>query len=152
RSPEARGAALLSVLPTIGVPFGAIRGEATLEGLTVRGVTGETLLSLVKAGSTTEVTGLDGEEAAMRFSIRHEGLELAPSLLEDAKVPHRVVVDLGVSGLSTQALVKVLQAVSMMADEDRPSEAASQEKKQQAVQQALGASAMLNPTFHIYDI
>ena len=149
--PEARGAAFLAVLPTIAAPFGTMRGELALDGLTVRSVTGEALVSLAKAGTTTEITGLDTEKASIRFSIRHEGLDLAPSLLEETKVPHRVVLDLGV-GVSTQALRKLLQAVGAMAAESGTREDESQQKKQQGMQQVLGAVAMLNPTFHIYDI
>jgi hypothetical protein len=150
--PEARGAAFFAVLPTIAAPFGTMRGELALDGLTVRSVTGEALVSLAKAGTTTEITGLDTEKASIRFSIRHEGLDLAPSLLEETKVPHRVVLDLGVGDLSTQALRKVLQAVGAMAAESGTREDESQQKKQQGMQQMLGAVAMLNPTFHIYDI
>ena len=150
--PEARGAALLAVLPTIAAPFGTIRGELALDGLTVRSVTGEALVSLAKAGTTTEITGLDTEKASIRFSIRHEGLDLAPSLLEETKVPHRVVVDLGVGDLSTPALRKLLQAVGTIAADSVASEDENQPKKQQGTQQMLGALSMLNPTFHIYDI
>jgi murein L,D-transpeptidase YcbB/YkuD len=115
-------------------------------------VTGEALVSLAKAGTTTEITGLDTEKASIRFSIRHEGLDLAPSLLEETKVPHRVVLDLGVGDLSTQALRKLLQAVGTIAADSVASEDENQQKKQQGTQQMLGAVSVLNPTFHIYDI
>jgi len=150
--PEARGTAFLAVLPTIAAPFGTIRGELALDGLAVRSVTGEALVSLAKAGTTTEITGLDTEKASIRFSIRHEGLDLAPSVLEATRVPNRVVLDLGVGDLSTQALGRLLQAVGAMAAESGTREDESQQKKQQGLQQMLGAVAMLNPTFHIYDI
>jgi hypothetical protein len=152
QSPEARGAALLALLPTLPAPFGTIRGEFAMQGLTVRGVTGEALVSLAKAQSTIELTGLDAEEAGVRFSIGHAGLDLAPSILEETRVPHRVVFDLGLSNLSTQALTKLLQAGGMMADANGTNEGDNEPKKQQAIRQALGAAAMLNPTFHIYDI
>lgn len=152
RSPKARGAAFLAILPTIAAPFGTIRGEFALEGLAVRGVTGEALVSLSKVGSSMEITGLDGEEAAMRFSIHHEGLDLAPSVFDAAKVPRRVVLDLGVSGLSTEALSKMLQALGVMADDSGPGGNGNEQKKQQAAQQILGAAVTLNPTFHVYDI
>jgi hypothetical protein len=87
KSPQTRGAAFLVALSTISEPFSTILGELALEGLTVRSVTGETLVALAKAGSTTEVTGLDTEQAALRFSISHEGLDLAPSLLEPGRCP-----------------------------------------------------------------
>ena len=151
KSPQARGAAFLATLSTVSEPFSAIRGELALGGLTVRSVTGETLVALAKAGSTTEVTGLDTEQAALRFSISHEGLDLAPSLLENWKVPRRVVLDFGVADLSTQALTNLLHALITATDQRVSGEGESEANKQEALQQALGAAAMLNPTFHIYD-
>ena len=152
KSPQARGAAFLAAVSTISEPFSTIRGEVALEGLTVRGVTGEMLVAVAKAGSTTEVTGLDTEQAALRFSISHEGLDLASSLLENGKVPRRMVLDFGVADLSTQALTNLLHALITATDQRASGESESEAKKQEALQQALGAAAMLNPTFHIYDV
>jgi hypothetical protein len=152
KSPQARGAAFLVTLSTILEPFSTIRGELALEGLTVKSVTGETLVAVAKAGSTAEVTGLDTEQAALRFSISHGGLDLAPSLIEDGKVPRRMVLDFGVADLSTQALTNLLHALITATDQRVSGESESEAKKQEALQQALGAAAMLNPTFHIYDV
>jgi hypothetical protein len=152
KSPQARGAAFLAAVSTISEPFSTIRGEVALEGLTVRGVTGEVLVAVAKAGSTTEVTGLDTEQAALRFSISHEGLDLAPSLLENGKVPRRIMLDFGVADLSTQALTNLLHALITATDQRVSGESESEAKKQEALQQALGAAAMLNPTFHIYEV
>jgi murein L,D-transpeptidase YcbB/YkuD len=99
-----------------------------------------------------EVTGLDTEQAALRFSISHEGLDLAPSLLENWKVPRRVVLDFGVADLSTQALTNLLHALITATDQRASGGSESEANKQQALQQTLGAAAMLNPTFHVYDI
>ena len=151
KSPQTRASAFLVTLSTISEPFSTIRGELALEGLTVRSVTGETLIALAKAGSTTEVTGFDTEQAALRFSISHEGLDLAPSLLESWKVPRRVVLDFGVADLSTQALRNLLHALITATDQRVSGESESEANKQQALQQALGAAAMLNPTFHIHN-
>src|SRR6266478_1282012 len=134
RPPEARGADFLAVLPTIADPFGKIRGDLVLDGLTVRSVTGEALVSLAKAVAATEITGLDAEAASLRFSIRHEGLDLAPSVLEQTKVPHRAVLDLGVGDLSTQALSKLFQAIATMAGENGARDDENQQKKQQGTQ------------------
>jgi hypothetical protein len=152
KSPQARGAAFLETLSTISEPFSSIRGELALEGLTVRSVTGETLIGVTKAASAAAVTGLDTEQAALRFSITHEGLDLAPSLLENGKVPRRAVFDFGVADLSTKALTNLLHALVTATDQRVSGESESEANKQQALQQALGATAMLNPTFRIYDI
>jgi hypothetical protein len=150
RTPGARGAALLAMLPTTSAPFAMIRGEFALEGLTLRSVAGETLVSLAKAGSMVEISGLDAANTALRLTLHHDGLELTPSILEKAKTPYRVMLDLGVSDLSTRTLAVLLQAVGAMANIDRTAEDESQQE-QQAMRQALGAAVMLNPTFHIYD-
>jgi hypothetical protein len=152
RLPEARGAAFLALLATVAAPSTLIRGELALDGFTVKSATGETLVSVAKAGSAAELTGLDSEMAALRFSIRHEGLDLAPSVLEHTKVPHRVVIDLGVGDLSTHALTMLLKAFATLTEEHSSDEHDTEEKRQLAIQQTLGAAAMLNPTFRIYDI
>ena len=152
KSPQARGAAFLAAVSTISQPFSTIRGEVALHGLTVRGVTGETLVALAKARSTTEITGLNTEQAALRFSIGHEGLDLAPSVLENGKVPRRMMLDFGVADLSTQAMTNLLHAFITATDQRLSGESEREANKQEALQQALGAAAMLNPTFHVYDI
>jgi hypothetical protein len=152
KSPQARGAAFLAAVSTISQPFSTIRGEVALHGLTVRGVTGETLVALAKARSTTEITGLNTEQAALRFSIGHEGLDLAPSVLESGKVPRRMMLDFGVADLSTQAMTNLLHAFITATDQRLSGESEREANKQEALQQALGAAAMLNPTFHVYDI
>src|SRR5260370_13392057 len=96
----------------------------------------------------TEATVLDSDAAAIRFAIRHEGLELSPSLLDEARVPHRVAVDIGLENLSTVTLRNLLKAAS----EVREGSGASEEETRQATQRMLGAAAMLDPVFRVYDI
>ena len=151
-SPQARGAALLASLRTISQPFGTLRGEFALAGLTIKAVTGETLLAVAKASSAAAITGLDTEQAALRFSLHHEGLDLAPSVLENWKVPRRMVLDLGLVDLSTQALTRLLDALVAATDPSAAGESEIEANKQQTLRQALGAAAMLNPTFHIYNV
>jgi hypothetical protein len=152
RPPEARATALIETLPTLSVPFSTIRGKIALDGLIIRDVSGGALVSLAEAESAAELVGLDTGTASIRLSIRHDGLDIAPSVVDKIKVPHRVAVDLGIADLSTQAISKVLQAVATMAAEDDASEDQNQVRKLQATQEILGAMAMLNPTFHVYDI
>jgi hypothetical protein len=149
-SPALRDRAFLATLSTIGAPFSMIRGELMLDGLAVRGVTGEALVAVARAGAEAEITGLDHESASVRLNIHHEGLDLAPSILEQTKVPRRIVVDLGLGGLSTRALSKTLRALETMAAKDSAGEDQNQ-LKQQALAQVLAAVATLSPTFHIYD-
>jgi len=150
RSPQVRNAAFLATLTTISQPFSTLREEIALEGLNVRGMNGETLVAVATAGSTIEVSGLDGDEATLRFSIRHEGLDLASSLIENWKVPHQAILDIGFTELNTGALRKLLQALS--AAPEKQVSGNSEGTKQDAIEQALGAAEMLNPTFHIYEV
>lgn len=152
RSPEARGAALLSALTSIAAPFGSLSGDFAVDGLTMRSLTGEPLVSLGKAGTAFTVTGLDSETAAFRLGIRHDGLDLAPSLLDPEKVPNRALVDVGITDISTQAVGKLLRAAAALANEKGEGEDKKQPKNQEATEQMLGALAMLNPVFHVYDI
>ena len=117
RSPESRGASLLAALTSIAAPFGSLSGDFAMDGLIVRNLTGEALVSLAKAGTAFTMTGLDSETAAFRLSVRHDGLDLAPSVLEAAKVPHRALFDLGISDISTQAVGRLLRAAATMANE-----------------------------------
>lgn len=66
-------------------------------------------------------------------------------------MPRRAVLDFGVADLSTQELTNLLQALTTATDQRLSVESESQANKQRALQHALGAAAMLNPTFHIYD-
>jgi hypothetical protein len=48
-----------------------------LDGLVVGSAGSETLISVANAGTPVELTGLDGDMAALRFTIRRGGLDLA---------------------------------------------------------------------------
>jgi hypothetical protein len=152
QSPQARAVTLLGALATTSKPFSDIGGEVGLDGLTMRSVTGESLVVVAKAGSAAEITGLDAEQTALRFSVRQEGLDLAPSIMEEWKVPRRILLDIGVADLDTQALAKLLHAFVAATDQRASAESESEANRQQTIQQALGAAAMLNPTFRIYDL
>jgi hypothetical protein len=149
RSPEARGADFLASLSSMTAPFQAVSGHLAVEGVAVRSLAGHALLSLGKAGTAVAMTGLDGEAAAIRFNMHYEGLEFAPSVLEAAKVPHRALVDFGVGNISTEAIGKLLRAATLASERESPD--GKQSSKQQTAEQMLGAAAMLNPTFRIYD-
>jgi len=137
---------LLAGMPAL---FGTAESDATIEGLTVRGTGAEALVSLAKAEIASEATGLDSDAAAIRFSVREEGLELAPTLLDEGRVPHRVVVDLQLGNLSTAVLRNLLGAAIQMREDGA---ADGGREQQQATQQMLGAIAMLEPVFRIHEI
>jgi putative peptidoglycan binding protein len=142
---EARLDALLDLLPELPQLFSLAKGELTLEKLAVRAATGEPLVALDKASAGGALSGLSGDNAAWRITLRHEGLSLASAILPASKVPQRVVVDFGLEGVATEPLRAVLQALAKMR------EGAGEEQKQQAMQQMLAAAAKLNPVFRIYD-
>jgi hypothetical protein len=143
--PDAALARLLEVLPTVPSVFGAVRADAVLEGLSVRGETDERFVSLTKAEFTTGAAGFDSDMAAFRFTIREDGLELASSLLDARLVPHRVIIEFGVEGLKTAALRALVQAATLTAGADEA-------ERQQADRHMLAALAMLNPVWRIYEI
>ena len=113
-----------------------------MDGLTIRSLTGEALVSLAKAATAFTITGLDSEAAAFRLGIRHDGLDLAPSILDAAKVPHRALFDLGISDIGVHAVGKMLRAAATMANENGSGEDKNQSKKQDAAEQMLAALAM----------
>jgi murein L,D-transpeptidase YcbB/YkuD len=63
-----------------------------------------------------------------------------------------MMLDFGVADLSTQAMTNLLHAFITATDQRLSGESEREANKQEALQQALGAAAMLNPTFHVYDI
>jgi len=111
----------------------------------VRAATGEPLVALDKASVGGSLTGLSGDSAAWRITLRHEGLNLAAAILPASKVPQRVVVDFGLEDVATEPLRAILQAAAKMR------EGAPEEDKQRAMPQMLAAAAKLNPVFRIYD-
>ena len=103
-------------------------------------------------GMTTAITGLDGEAAAIRFTIRQDGLDLAPSIFDAGRVPRRAAFDLGISDLNIQALGKLVRAAGAMADVNGTVAGETRPNDHQAAVELLGAAAMINPVLHIYGI
>lgn len=147
---DARAAAIFAALSSLAAPFSSIAGDLAVDGVAARGITGEPLMALAKAGVTISLTGLDGTEAGLRFAVRHDGLELAPSILDPSKVPHRARFDLAVEHISTEALARLLRAAGTIAEADGRDE--NEPKQRQAIEQILGAAALLNPTLQVQDI
>jgi len=141
-SPDARLARLLAVLPTIPSVFGTIRGGAVLEGLSVWDGPGEPLAILTKAEFTAGASGFDGDTGAFRFTVREDGLKLAPPIADARLVPHGVILDVGVENLSTIALNALLRAATLA---DSGGEAERQQK-------IFGALATLSPVCRIYQL
>src|SRR5262249_29981624 len=144
-SPDARLARLLAILPTIPPVFGTVRGGIVVEGLSVRDDAGEPLVSLTKVEFATGASGFDGDAAALRVTIRQEGLKLAPLLGDARLVPHRAIVDFGVENLKTGALSALLRAAVLTWN-------GGEAERQQASEQMLAALAMLNPVWRIYEV
>ncbi|HZT89035.1 MAG TPA: peptidoglycan-binding domain-containing protein [Stellaceae bacterium] len=143
-SPEARMKAMLDILPALATAYSQIKGEFAVQNITARTADGP-VFALANASFSSDLSGLDGESAAFRVTLKHDGLDLAPSVLPPDKVPHRVVVDIGLDKVSTAALRAIFN-IAMKMNTGTPAE------KQAATPQLMGALAMLTPTFHIYDI
>lgn len=142
---EGRADAFLELLPALPALFSLVKGESTLEGLAVRTTNGEPLVGLTKASLGGALTGLSGDTAAWRITIRHNGLTLANSILDARKVPQNVVIDFGLENVATGPLRTILEAIAKARKE------AGTADSQPATGQMIGAAAMLNPGFRIYE-
>jgi hypothetical protein len=142
-SPDKQGAAMLALLPEFMAAYGQGNGEFDAAGLAIKGPGGP-VFALAKATIGAELSGLDRDNAAVRMTLKHEGLDLAPSVLPPDKVPHSVVFDIGLENVDTAVLRAMIAAAAKMNG--------SEADKQLAQAQITGAAAKLNPTFRIYDI
>jgi hypothetical protein len=144
--PEQRLNAMLALLPTIPSLFSQAKGELTVTGVTARAAGGEPLVSLAKASAGGALTGMSGDAAALRMTFQYDGLALAPSLAAANKVPRHAILDFGVENVATGPLRTIIEAAGKMHPD------AKEADKQQATAQMLGAAAMLNPVFRVYDL
>jgi len=142
---EVHADAFLELLPTLPALFGLVKGESTLEGLAVHAANGEPLVRLTKASLGGALTGLSGDTAAWRITVRQNGLTLANSILDPSKVPQAIVLDFGLENVATGPLRTILEAIAKGRKE------AGTADSQQATGQMIGAAAMLNPVFRIYE-
>ena len=141
-SADVRLARLIAVLPKIPSVFGTLRGSTILEGLSVRDGAGEPLAVLAKAEIMTAASGFEGAAGALRFTIREDGLQLAPALVDAHLVPHSVILDFGVENLNTAVLNTLLRATA-------PASSGGEAEQQQ---QIFGVLTRLNPVCRIYQI
>jgi hypothetical protein len=146
KPPEARLDALLELLPSVPTLFSLVKGEAAIENVAIRAVNGEPLVGIAKASIGGALTGLASDTAAWRVTLRQNDLTLSKDILEPNKVPQNIVLDFGLENVATGPLRTVLEAIgkARMAADDAAS--------QQATQRMLGAAAMLNPVFRIYEL
>ena len=144
--PDQRLEAMLDLLPGLLPLFTEAKGELTMEGLVVRPAAGEPFVTIKKASMVGALTGLSGPAAALRVTLGHDGLNVAPTLLDAGRVPRRAVFDIGLEDVGTEPLRGILDAAGKMRA------GASETDKEQAQQQVIGAAAMLNPTFRVYNI
>lgn len=144
--PGERLDALLESLSDLAILFSVAKGEMTMERLVARAPTGEPLVAFDSANIGGGVTGLAGDAAALRITIKHEGLALAPSILDTDKVPQRVVLDFGIEEVETAALRAIVDAARKLRGD------AGDAARLAAQQQMLGAAARLHPVLRIYDL
>jgi hypothetical protein len=136
--------ALLESVSDLAMLFSVARGEMTIERLVVRAPTGEPFVALDRASIGGGLTGLAGDTAALRITMQHQGLTLAPSILDKDKVPQRVMFDIGIEEVETAALRAIIDAArKLRGDADQ---------QQAAQQQMLGAAARLRPVLRLYDL
>ena len=84
--------------------------------------------------------------AALRMTLRQDGLNLAPGMLDKDKVPRHVVFDFGLEEVDTGVLLSIFETAGKVRL------AGSDAERQHATQQIIGAAAKLNPLLRIYDL
>lgn len=146
KPPKERLDAVLDTVAELPMLFSLARGKLSLEGVVVRAPTGEPFVSLKRASIGGVLTGLAGDTAALRITLKQDGLAVAPKLLPKDKVPQRVVVDLGLEHVATGPLRTIIEAARKLET------ATGAADKRQAQQRMMGAAAMLDPVFRIYDL
>jgi hypothetical protein len=137
---------VLALLPKFFGVFTQSKGELAVEGTTIKRPGGDTLVSLAKATLAGSLTGVGGDSAALRFTLGHDGLAVAPSVVAEPQVPRRLVVDFGIEDIAGAPLRTVLEAAGKTGPD------ASEADKQAALPQILGAAMALKPTLRIYGI
>ncbi|MGE5268710.1 MAG: peptidoglycan-binding domain-containing protein [Thiohalocapsa sp.] len=144
--PEKRLDALLELLSALPTLFSEAKGEFTIDGLVARGANGDKLVALDKASIGGALSGLAGDAASLRITVRDQGLALAPAILAAGKVPRRAVLDFGLENVATAPLRTMVEAAGRMRA------GATDADKQKAMQQVLAATAMLSPVLRLYDL
>jgi peptidoglycan hydrolase-like protein with peptidoglycan-binding domain len=144
--PAAQAELWRTLLPKFFGVFAQSKGELAVEGTVVKRQGGDTLVTLAKATMAGSMTGLGGDNAALRFTLRHEGLAIAPSLVAEPQVPQRLVIDFGFENIAGAPLRTILEAAG------KTGPGASDADKQAAFPQILGAAMSLKPVFKIYGI
>ena len=143
--PAKKLSGILAILPKFLAAMPNSKSEFTIEQVAAKRPDGTPLMSLAKASVGGSVTGLDAPKAAIRFTLKHEGLTLDPSLVPATKVPHRAVVDLGLDEISVPTLDKLADLASQMGAD------ASDADKQKMLPQLIATAMALEPVFHLYD-
>ncbi|MBV9552583.1 MAG: hypothetical protein JO032_07320, partial [Alphaproteobacteria bacterium] len=143
--PEKRTQEMLALLPKVFSVFSYSNGNASVERVVAKRPGGETLVALDKAWIGGGIEGFDRDKASFRLTLGHAGLSLAPSVLDENRVPRSVDLDFGVEDIA----VAVLRSIAEAAAQGGPE--ADQEDRQKAFRQMLGASMALQPVLRVYD-
>lgn len=142
-SPDQKIAGWVSLLPKLVTVFGSTKGDFVVENVNTKKPNGESQVTLAKAIFSGGLSGLDGEKATLFSAISYDGLTIASSLLPEAQVPRRGVIDFALEDIATSALRTLAEAGSAA----QPG--ASDETKQKATQQLMIAAMSLNPVLRL---
>ncbi|HEU0215806.1 MAG TPA: peptidoglycan-binding protein [Stellaceae bacterium] len=141
--PQKRLQATAALVPQMLELFSSSKGMVTVERLNAKRPDGETLVSLAKAWFGGEGRR-DGDNAAFRLTLGHDGLALALSILSENQVPNSVELDFGVEDIALAAIRNLATAAQAAA-------AASPDDRQKYLPQIIAAAMSLKPVFHLYD-
>lgn len=144
--PKQRLDEVAELMPALLSQFSVVKGELTAGTTNVRAPDGQPVFAFDKASLGSEMAGLAGDTARWRLKLGEDGLRIAPKLLDPAKVPQHLALELGIENVATKPLRTVVMAA--IKARQRP----GQPGQELATAALLGAAATLNPVFHIYDL
>jgi hypothetical protein len=143
--PQKRVQETLAMLPAmLQLAIGA-KGDFTVEHVTAKRPDGETLVTLGKAWMSGSLSGLDGDKAAYRITLGHDGLSVAPSLLPETQVPRSADLDFGFEDIAVPTLRNMAELAGKAAADGSP------DAWKRAVPTLIATAVSLQPVFHVYD-
>lgn len=146
-TPDQQGQAFAALLPQLLSAFSEAKGELTIEGVAVRGVDDQSLVSFTEASLGGSLTRMPGDAEAVRVTLKENGLSLAPKLAGPSTVPRRAELDIGLEDIAIAPLRALVEASGKLrADSGGPAD------RQRAMQTLIGAVSKLNPRWRVYDL
>ena len=146
-TPDQQGQAFAALLPQLLSGLSEAKGELTIEGVAVRGVDDQSLVSFTEASLGGSLTRMPGDAEAVRVTLKENGLSLTPKLADPSTVPRRAELDVGLEDIAIAPLRALVEASGKLrADSGGPAD------RQRAMQTLIGAVSKLTPRWRVYEL